>query len=381
LNESRTKLSLPVEKKNSTDKLITEEKIRALLEEKIREYLKYELEILGKNNEIRIINVLKDENNNKISNHKGYLYILSDDETKKELLNSIKFNDSEKIILSKIRNFHEDLQEKTIKQIHTTVEQLKEEKDTEVDFVKLENEIKRLSEQANIENSVNLSSYIMYRKYILNLLDEGIRVYEKRKKKNEQFFHNILMPKGSRNTRDSNLWLLDDMFLYFEGASEQPIENIEIKGNKIIRDLSNEEKRQLNEFNRRRMERRIDLLFFPEERKCIIIELKDPKIDAKENAGQMDTYAELLANFVKADYSFDNFYTYLITDHFNKYDRPTGYRKIYGIEGFVRSSLDIQSLDNGQTIANQYAEVIRYTDIHKRATNRNRIFMEKLNIK
>jgi hypothetical protein len=221
----------------------------------------------------------------------------------------------------------------------------------------------------------------MYRKYILDLLDEGIKKKKKSKKKNERFFHNLLMSKGSKNTRDSNLWLLDDMFLYFEGASEQSIEDIKIFGNKIIRDLSEDEKKQLNEFNRRRMEQRIDLLFFPEEKKCIIIELKDPKSKVNEDAGQMDKYAEFIANFAREEYSIENFYTYLITDSFNKYDRPTGYRKIYGIEGFVRSALDIQSFDNGQTIANQYAEVIRYTDIHKRANNRNRIFMEKLNLK
>jgi len=221
----------------------------------------------------------------------------------------------------------------------------------------------------------------MYRKYILNLLDEGIRVYEKSKNKNEQFFHNLLMPKGSKNTKDSNLWLLNDMFLYFEGTSEQSIEEIKIRGNRVIRNLSDEEKKQLNEFNKHRLEKRIDLLFFPDEKECIIIELKDPKRGLTENAMQMDKYAELLANFVKKEYSIENFYTYLITDNFNKYDRPTNYRKIYGIEGFVRSSRDIQSFDKDETIANQYAEVIRYTDIHKRANNRNKIFMEKLNVK
>jgi len=381
LNESRTKLSLPVERKNSNAKLITEEKIQNILNEKIKKFLQYELNILGKKNESRVKEVLESEENNKTSNSKGYLYILSDDETKNELLNLIKYSDSEKNILSKIKNFHEELQEKTVKQIHTTVEYLKSNKDMEVDFNKLEDEIKKLSEQANIENSVNLSSYIMYRKYILNLLDEGILVYEKSKNKNEQFFHNLLMPKSSKNTKDSNLWLLDDMFLYFEGTSEQSIEDIEIRGNKVIRNLSNEEKIQLNEFNKHRLEKRIDLLFFPDEKECIIIELKDPKRGLNENAMQMDKYAELLANFVKKEYSIENFYTYLITDNFNKYDRPTNYRKIYGIEGFVRRSRDIQSFDKDETIANQYAEVIRYTDIHKRANNRNKIFMEKLNVK
>jgi hypothetical protein len=382
LNESRTKLSLPKERKNQDEKLITEEKIQKIMKEKVTIFLRYELEILNRQNENRIVEVLKDENNNKIANAKGYLYILADGKTKKELLNSIRYSDNQKNILSKVRNFHEELQNKTIKKINQTVELLKDNENTEVNFEKLEKEIRILSERANIENSVNLSSYIMYRKYVLDLLNEGIVVYEKSKKQNEGFFRNLLMPKGSKNTRNSNLWLIDDMFLYFEGTSEASIEDIEIDGNRIIRELAKGERELLNEFNKKRLSKRIDLLFFPEEKKCIIIELKDPKVGLDENVYQMDKYAKLLANFVKPEFSIESFFTYLITDNFNRYDKPgNGYRKIYGIDGFVRNSANITSYENDNTIADQYSEVIRYTDIHKRASNRNRIYFEKLNIK
>jgi hypothetical protein len=137
----------------------------------------------------------------------------------------------------------------------------------------------------------------------------------------------------------------------------------------------------LNEFDKKRLESRIDLLFFPEERQCVIIELKDPKVGVAEGVSQMDRYTLLLANFIKPEFSMEFFYTYLITDNFNKYDRPSGdFRKIYGIEGFVRHSVNITSFDTGMIIANQYAEVIRYTDIHDRARKRNKIFMQKLSI-
>ncbi|MDR1173865.1 MAG: ATP-binding protein [Treponema sp.] len=382
LNESRTKLSLPREKKNQDEKIITEEKIQKIMKEKITKFLSYELSVLNQKNEARVIEALKDKDNNKVENARGYLYILSDDETKQKLLNTIKYSDDKKKILSKIRNFHEELQEKTITQINRTVELLKNDKKNEIDFEDFERKFTLLSEQANIENSVNLSSYIMYRKYILDLLDEGIHVYEKSRKQNEGFFHNLLMPKGSIDTKNSNLWLIDDMFLYFEGTSEASIEDIEIGGNKVIRELTKDEKEMLNEFNKKRLKKRIDLLFFPEEKKCIIIELKDPKVGIDDNISQMDKYAKLLANFVKPEFSIENFFTYLITDNFNKYDKPgNGYRKIYGIDGFVRNSVNITSYENDNTIADQYSEVIRYTDIHKRASNRNRIYIEKLNIR
>jgi hypothetical protein len=190
------------------------------------------------------------------------------------------------------------------------------------------------------------------------------------------------MLKNTRNGLASNLWLIDDMFIYFDGFSEQSIINIEIKGQKAIRDLTKEEMQMLNEFDRKRLERRIDLLFFPEEQQCIIIELKDPKVGVADSVAQLDKYAELLANFIKPEFFIEFFYTYLITDNFNKYDRPgASFRKIYGIEGFVRQSADVKSFDDGMpTIANQYAEVIRYTDIYERARRRNKIFMQKLNI-
>ena len=136
----------------------------------------------------------------------------------------------------------------------------------------------------------------------------------------------------------------------------------------------------LNEFNKKRLDKRLDLLFFPEEGKCVIIELKAPSVGVKDNIQQMDKYAELLANFISSNFTINQFYTYLLTDNFNKYDKPNGYRKIYGINGFVRDSNNIKDYDTDITIANQYSEVIRYTDLYERAKKRNKIFFSKLNI-
>jgi hypothetical protein len=221
----------------------------------------------------------------------------------------------------------------------------------------------------------------MYRKYILDLFNEGLEYYKKSKEFNESFFHNILLQKNTHNSIDSNLWMLDDMFLFFEGTSEQPITGITIKGEKAIRDLTDEEIKNLEKFNKRRLERRIDLLFFPEEKQCIIIELKDPKLGTDEGISQLDNYAQLLANFLKPEFKIEFFHTYLITDNFNVFDKlSSGFRKIYGIDGFVRHSIDIRDYYSDLAIANQYTEVIRYTDIYERAKKRHKIFMQKLNI-
>jgi hypothetical protein len=384
LNESRTKLSLPSENKSSNRIFLTEEKILKHFQEKINTFLEYELAILEKETEKKIGAVLTDDKNNRTANNKSYLYILADDETKKELLNKIKFSDTEKDIINKTRNFHEELQAKTVAQINAIIEELKDDKKTKntaIDYESLKAKMQSLVQKVNIENSVNLSSYIMYRKYILDVFHEGLEYYKTSKEFNESFFHNILMQKKSHNTIDSNLWMLDELFLFFEGTSEQPLIDIEIKGKKAIRDLTEEEVEMLNKFDKKRLEKRIDLLFFPEEKQCIIIELKDPKIGIAEGVSQMDKYAQLLANFIRPEFSIKFFYTYRITDNFIKYDRPNGdFRKIYGIDGFVRHSANITSFDTEMEIANQYSEVIRYTDIYERACKRNKIFMQKLNI-
>jgi hypothetical protein len=384
LNESRTKLSLPSGSKSPSRIFLTEEEILRHFQEKINTFLEYELGILEKETEKKISAVLTDDKNNRTANNKSYLYILADDETKKELVNKIKFNDTEKDVINKTRSFHEELQEKTVQQINVIVEELKNDKKTKntvIDYEKLKTNMQSLIQRVNIENSVNLSSYIMYRKYVLDVFYKGLEYYKTSKEFNESFFHNILMQKNSHAATDSNLWMFDDLFLFFEGASEQPIIDIEINGQKVIRDLTEEEMEMLHEFDKKRLEKRIDLLFFPEEKQCIIIELKDPKVGTAEGVSQMDKYAQLLANFIKPDFSIEFFYTYLITDNFNKYDQPSGdFRKIYGIDGFVRHSANINNFDTGMVIANQYSEVIRYTDIYERAHKRNKIFMQKLNI-
>ncbi len=379
LNESRTILSLPTNANNPNNSFVTAEQIEKMLKERTDKFLNYEIKILNEKNEERIKKVLSANNNNKIANNKAYLYMLSDEKIKGELLSKIKYKSTDKDVILKIKDFHEELQLKTVEKINKLLEDIKKDKQ-ELSFNELQMQINELINKVNIENSVNLSSYIMYRKYVLNLFNKALEFYKSNTKQNEELFHNLLLPKHKVNNIDSNLWLLDDFYLYFDGSSEVSIKDIKINGKNIIKDLNEEEEEMLNEFNKKRLDKRLDLLFFPEEGKCIIIELKDPSVGVNENAQQMDKYAELLANFISPEFSIDHFYTYLLTDNFNKYDKPNGYRKIYNLDGFVRNSNDIKNYDDDKIIANQYSEVIRYTDIYERAKKRNEIFFQKLNI-
>jgi hypothetical protein len=176
------------------------------------------------------------------------------------LLDIIKYSDSKSNIISKIKVFHEELQLKTIEKINALIENVKDVKG-DMDLEKLEKEIKQLSKKVNIENSINLSSYIMYRKYVLNLFDNALHLYKNNETQNEVLFHNLLLPRKTDNSIDSNLCLLDELFLYFDGTSEQSISDIKINGSKIIRVLSKEEEKQLNEFKKKTKQAHRSVIF------------------------------------------------------------------------------------------------------------------------
>ncbi|MDR0423582.1 MAG: hypothetical protein LBH46_03240 [Rickettsiales bacterium] len=172
------------------------------------------------------------------------------------------------------------------------------------------------------------------------------------------------------------MWLLDEQFLYFEGKSEEKIKDITYKNEKIIReDLTEGEKGELLSFNEDLTKNGVDLIFFPNDAKCIIIELKDPKINDL-NISQIDRYTMLVTKYIKEKFKIQMFYTYLITENFNDIHVPNDFTKMYGINSYFKPTYQIR--DSG---AFQYTEIISYTDVYKRASKRNNIFFEKLNLK
>lgn len=58
--------------------------------------------------------------------------------------------------------------------------------------------------------------------------------------------------------------------------------------------------------------KRPDILLFPSERKCIIIELKTPDTNLALHLNQINKYAYFIRNFSTEDFMIDTFYGYLI---------------------------------------------------------------------
>ena len=53
----------------------------------------------------------------------------------------------------------------------------------------------------------------------LEKLEQGGRV-------DENLLHNLIFQQHSTDTKDSDLWLLDDQYLYFDGCSEKLLDKM-----------------------------------------------------------------------------------------------------------------------------------------------------------
>lgn len=61
-----------------------------------------------------------------------------------------------------------------------------------------------------------------------------------------------------------------------------------------------------------RREKRPDILLFPDEGKCVIIEFKNPNVNVSDHLTQVNKYASLLLNYSVDDFKIDTYYAYLI---------------------------------------------------------------------
>ncbi len=67
----------------------------------------------------------------------------------------------------------------------------------------------------------------------------------KKRVDNERFLHNILFSQHSSNPLDSNLWMINDDYIHFQGTSETELRNILINEKPFFReDLSKEKKKK-----------------------------------------------------------------------------------------------------------------------------------------
>jgi len=257
----------------------------------------------------------------------------------------------------------------------------------------LQNIIDDYNKSIPAKNKNQLNKYVVRRRLVLELfrkiLDYRTNVQrlikaskksgknDKLRDKSEHLLHNLIFKRGSVDTKNSDLWLIDDEYMYFSGVSEQKLEDLEINGNKVFNEGIDEKYKELLGS---RGQQRADILLFPEEGKCIILELKAPNKKIKEYVGQAEIYAMILANYVKPEFKLQNFYIYLFSNNINYLDIPQGMRfeRMMNLNSYYSPTSEIKDLEGSHTIAWAYKEIISYDDLYERASMRNKKFIDIL---
>ncbi|MDR1882194.1 MAG: hypothetical protein LBR26_05355 [Prevotella sp.] len=311
------------------------------------------------------------------------MFLLNDETIRKA---KIKPTDDEETVLEKIYKADSELVAKKDIEIKKRIDALNRLTPNSTDYQKkLDKEVKELTRIIPLQNRTSLTQYIARRKMVLSLFQKTLD-YELDKLKNggridEKIMHNLIFQQSSNNPEDSDLWLIAEEFVHFGGVSETELKDIKYKGEKIFdKDFSEEEQRYLNSLGEKRLTKRPDILLFPEEEKCIIIELKAPDVNVSEHLTQIDFYASLLKNYTSDKIQLTTFFGYLIGEDIEDRDvrgRVSRFEHSQHLNYWFRPSEKVIGF-SGRSDGSIYTEVIKYSSLLERAKLRNKIFIDKL---
>ncbi len=239
-----------------------------------------------------------------------------------------------------------------------------------------------------LQDRTTLSRYVARRKLVLDLydkiLDNKLTVQnEGRRNNDEALLHNLIFRQKSDNPSDSDLWIINEDFIYFNGCSETRLCDVQIGDEKLFKEeFSAKEEEYLKSLGENRMEERPDILVFPDEGKCIIIELKNPNRNIGLHLNEITHYASLIRNFTADNFQIDTFYGYLIGEGINQQDVRTydgDFKAAYQFDYMFRPAKTIPG-EYGRKDGSLYTEILSYRTLHQRASKRNDIFIKKIGL-
>jgi hypothetical protein len=310
---------------------------------------------------------------------------LLDNDSAKDI--NISINDSESKILEK---FYEAEAKKTASldaEIKQRIDRLDNLDPTSEKYDEnFEVEITELVKQIPLQNKTTLTHYVARRKLVLELFDKILA--KKLKVQNsggsnidEKLLHNLIFQQAAESPDKSDLWVVNEDFIYFKGTSESKLKDVVIDGSKILKEtLSSEEETYNKSLGEDRQAKRPDILLFPDEGKCIIIEFKNPDVNLSEHLNQINRYASLIRNLSKDEFKFDTFFGYLIGEKLEAddvRDFDSDFKHSSHFDYVFRPAKPIVG-KFGRSDGSLYMEVIKYSTLLKRAQNRNLIFLNKI---
>jgi hypothetical protein len=309
----------------------------------------------------------------------------------KETLDTIKISssDSEERILEKAYAIDSKKMAQRDAEIKRQIDDVRSLDPTAKDYLsRLASHAENVVKAIPLQNRTVLSHYVARRKLVLELfqktLEHSIMLQEEGERNiDESILHNIIFQQHSNDPSESDLWLINEEFIYFDGTSESRLEDISIGYEKLLREeLTAEEAQHLGSLGENRLIKRPDILLFPAEGKCIIIELKNPKVNLSDCLTEINRYASLIFGFSKSKFQIRTFYGYLIGESIDSddvRDQDSDFREAPSFGYLFRPNKPIVSKYSqipGE--GSLYTEVVSYLSLLKRAKVRNQVFIERL---
>ena len=299
--------------------------------------------------------------------------------------NRLPLNASSKEILKRLYDKEASSSARDDDAIFNVLESVKELDPTSETYQEASRELtSRLFGLIPEQNRNALSHYFARRKIVLETLGDALErslkiQTEGVRRQEESVLHNLLFKRGSRDASSSDLWILNEEFVYFSGAPEVAFEDVEFEGKKILAPLD-EFSKEDGKFIRSKAKNRPDILLFPEERKCLIVELKKPGVDVAEHVHQIYRYAYVLFNYCSPEFKFDQFYAFLIggeidAEGIRAVDPSYQEAKKFG---YMFATRPIASRVPTRPDGELYAEIHSYRTILERAKVRNKTFLDLL---
>jgi hypothetical protein len=311
---------------------------------------------------------------------------LLNDETAKEIHRSV--NDSETKILEKFYEAEAKKAATIDASIKVSIDKLNHLNTVSATYNEdLVKEVENLVKIIPHQNKLSLTQYVARRKLVLDLFDRiltrQLEVQKNGRNIDEQLLHNLIFQQSTTNPEQSDLWLVNEDFIYFKGTSESKLQDIKINGKTMLRDNLNEEENKFRlSLGEDRYTKRPDILLFPDEGKCIIVEFKNPSVNISDHLNQINNYATLIRNFALPEFKFNTFYGYLIGEQINPMDvraHDADFKEAYNFDYLFRSNKVIPAFFSAEkTDGSLYTEVITYSTLLGRAKRRNEIFIKKL---
>ena len=307
-------------------------------------------------------------------------------ETLKSLQRKINIGDSDDVILRKVYEADAKIIAQKDAKIKHQIEDLQELDTADKDYQeKLSKKVDEFVKAIPLQNRTALTQYVARRKMVIELfgkiLDKETEKLKAGGRIDENLMHNLIFQQSTDNPEISDLWLINEEFIYFKGTSENQLGKIQIDGENIIKDnLSDEEEKYRLKQKGDAKQKRTDILLFPKEGKCIIIELKAPDTNVSDHLNQINRYASLINNLSKDIFNFDTYYGYLIGENIDIddiEDNDTDFKSAHSLNFIFRPHKRIAG-KFGKTDGALYTEIIKYSTLLERATLRNKIFIDKL---